>query len=158
MLFRNPELQEVIGTVPAGSVLQVLRTDETFKSVRLKVCWTPAGAGRPASGPDENNPVSPKKNSPDKPAPAGKPTTPTPRTAPPLGKSATATLETPASQSPAPLPVRPGDTGWVLEEKLLPVAVEMPDPTLVPLGECPDPAQDGGAPATTQPVPAESSQ
>ncbi|WP_017717469.1 PP2C family serine/threonine-protein phosphatase [Kamptonema formosum] len=160
VLFSKAEEQEVVGTVPAGSVLQVLRKHETLKWVKLKVCWTPDGAGRPASAPEENNPVSPKKNSPDKPAqaPVGKPTTPTPRTAPPLGRSATATLETPASQSPAPPPVRPGDTGWVLEEKLLPVAVEIPDRELVPEGACSDPAQDGGAPATTQPAPAESPQ
>jgi serine/threonine protein phosphatase PrpC len=161
VLLSKPEQQEVVGTVPAGSVLQVLRTDERLKSVKLKVCWTPASdSSPPAAGPDESDSVPPKKNSSDKPAPApaGKPATPTPRTAPPLGRSATATLQTPASESPAPPPVRPGDIGWLLEEKVRPVAVEIPDPTLVPEGECSDPAAGGGTPATTQPAPAESPQ
>lgn len=159
VLFRNPELQEVVGTVPAGSVLQVLRKHETLNSLKLKVCWTPAGADSPpAARPDDKDSVSPKKNTPDKPAPApaGKPASPTPRTAPTLGKSATATLQTPASESPTPPAVPAGEMGWVLEEKLRSVARSIPDPTMVPVGACSDPAQGGGAPATTQPVPAES--
>jgi serine/threonine protein phosphatase PrpC len=161
VLFRNPELQEVIGTVPAGSVLQVLKTDETLKSVRLKVCWTPAGADSPpAAGQDDKDSVSPKKNSSDKPAPtpAGKPASPIPRTTPPLGRSTTATLQTPASEPHTPPPVRRGDIGWVLEEKLRSVAVDLANPTPQQLGECPDAGAGGEAPATTQPAPAQSPQ
>jgi serine/threonine protein phosphatase PrpC len=155
VMFAKAELQEVMGTVPAGSVLQVLKTDETLKSVRLKVCWTPDGTPPPAPGLDENNSVPSKKNSPDKPAPTpnGKPATP--RTTPPLGRSTTATVHTPASESPAPPPVRRGDTGWVLEEKLRSVAVDMANPTPEQLGDCPDAAQSGGAPAPIEQPPAQ---
>jgi serine/threonine protein phosphatase PrpC len=161
VLFGKPEQQEVVGTVPAGSVLQVLRKHETLNWLKLKVCWTPAGADSPpAARPDDKDSVSPKKNTPDKPAPtpAGKPASPIPRTAPPLGKSATATLQTPASESPTPPPVSAGESGWVLEEKLRSVAVDLANPTPEQLGECPDARAGGGSPATTQPAPAQSPQ
>lgn len=126
VLFGKPEQPEVVGTVQAGSILQVIRKDETHNWVRLKVCWTPAGdSSPPAAGPDESDSVPPKKNRSDKPAPA------------PGGKPA----------PPTPPPVRPGDIGWLLEEKVHPVAVEIPDPTMMPPGECPDAAQGGGRPA-----------
>ncbi len=153
--------QQEVGTVPAGSILRVLQIrseDETLNWLELQVCWTPAGAGRPAAGPDQKDSVSPKKNSPDKPAPApvGKPASPTELPPPPQGKSAATTELPPALEPSTPHLLGAGAIGWVLEEKVRSVASSIPDATQVQLGVCSDAGAGGVAPAATQPAPAES--